>query len=382
MIYNPNIIEPIPTSSQSKQKQEQKTSVTTITEINDIRLGQDFQGISFSNFKKADVKKKLLESLLAEKVEPACYWCSEFVCAGHYGEIWEIVLYYMSKHIHLASPNIAVYVELRYNVFRNIMNQGIFTSELESRNNEHLRKLFAEMMCVLALSKKKPSFEQMKIKSSEEFNFLHFSTKLKADNAGYIGNNFLPKDPKECFMAMNEFAYSLSEKGKNMSYACYWIEWTLEFETLCKKRKQHLKCELRDYRVENKFRQQLVWLMWDILLDYASRTRNEMVIKIMHSLKSLFVIKFTESTPKKRRYLMYYAVELLTEIVPSGIRILPDKGVLEKVTENIDLIYKQIKKNEHAPRTEYLFNGLDKKKAIEKSMKQMDMIKQMENHGS
>lgn len=120
--------------------------------------------------------------------------------------------------------------------------------------------------------------------------------------------------------------------------------------------------------------------MWDILLDYADKSRNEMIIKIMHSLKSLFVIKFTESTPKKRRYLLYYAVELLTENVPSGIRILPDKGVLEKVTENIDLIYKQIKKNEHAPRTEYLFNGLDKKKAIEKSIKQMDMIKQFENH--
>ena len=143
-----------------------------------------------------------------------------------------------------------------------------------------------------------------------------------------------------------------------------------------------MKCELRDYRVENKFRQQLVWLMWDILLDYANRSRNEMIIKIMQSLKSLFVIKFTESTPKKRRYLLYYAVELLTENVQAGIRILPDKGILEKVTKNIDLIYKQIKKNEHAPRTEYLFSGLDKKKAIEKSMKQMDMIKQMENHGS
>ena len=47
-------------------------------------------------------------------------------------EIWEIVLYYMSKHIHLASANIAVYVELRYNVFRNIiiMNQGIILKRL------------------------------------------------------------------------------------------------------------------------------------------------------------------------------------------------------------------------------------------------------------
>ena len=382
MIYDPDTIEPIPKPQQPKVKNESKAQSAIVTEINDIRLAQDFQGISFSNFKKSDVKKKLIESLIAEKVEPACYWCSEFVCAGHYGDIWEIVLYYMSKHIHLGNPHIAVYIELRYNVFRNIMNQGIFTSELDSRNNEQLRKLFAEMMCVLALSTKKPSFEQMKIKSTEEFNFLHFSSKLKADNANYIGNSFLPKDPKECLMAMNEFAYSLSEKGRNMSYACYWIEWTLEFETLCKKRKQQLKCELRNYRVENKFRQQLVWLMWDILLDYADRSRNEMIVKIMNSLKSLFVIKFTESTPKKRRYLLYYAVELLTENVQTGIRILPDKTLLEKVTQNIDLIYKQIKKNEHAPRTEYLFNGLDKKKAIEKSIKQMEMIKAAENHTS
>ena len=39
----------------------------------------------------------------------------------------------------------------------------------------------------------------------------------------------------------------------------------------------------------------------------------------------------------------------------------------------------QIKKNEIAPKTEYLFNGLDKKKAIEKSLKQLEVLNKMEN---
>jgi hypothetical protein len=38
------------------------------------------------------------------------------------------------------------------------------------------------------------------------------------------------------------------------------------------------------------------------------------------------------------------------------------------------MIYKQIKNNEIAPKTEYLFNGIDKKKSIEKSLKQMELV--------
>ena len=53
--------------------------------------------------------------------------------------------------------------------------------------------------------------------------------------------------------------------------------------------------------------------------------------------------------------------------------------MIKTVTEQINTIYKQIKRNEQTPRTEYLFNGLDKKKAIEKSMKQMEMVNSIEN---
>ena len=48
------------------------------------------------------------------------------------------------------------------------------------------------------------------------------------------------------------------------------------------------------------------------------------------------------------------------------------------VFENIDLIYKQIKKNEHSPGTDYLFMGTDTKNNLERSVKQLELLRAMD----
>ena len=138
-------------------------------------------------------------------------------------------------------------------------------------------------MCVLALSPKKPSFEQIKIKSANDFDSTQIATKLKADDITYIENIFKKKDPRELFIALNEFAYSISDNSKNMANACYWLEWCLEFETICKKRKTKIFCEARNYRVENKLRTNIIWLIWDIIIETSNKKNNKNISKIVYN---------------------------------------------------------------------------------------------------
>jgi len=56
---------------------------------------------------------------------------------------------------------------------------------------------------------------------------------------------------------------------------------------------------------------------------------------------------------------MYFVIELFTENFQFNEKIVKDKEKIQNVIDNINIIYKQIKKNEHSPNTEYLYNNLN-----------------------
>ena len=379
MEYNPNVLDDIPARLAEIERNKPQNTVISSIEINDIRAPIEFRGISFSEFKKTDVRNQLVNAMLKGKVEPACYWSAELICAGHLGDLWEIIINYMAKHIHLGNPKLAIYLKMRYENFRNIMMQGIHVSELEVRNDDKIRKLFCEIICTLTLSNKKPSIEPIKINREDEYDITQMTDKLKAPSMDYAQPIFQQKDPRELFIALNEFAYYLSNDGNNMLSACYWVEWTIEFYYICKRRKEPIKCVRRpQYKVESKFQCDVIWLIWDVLINITEKQTNKLITKTMDAILRLFCIKYSTASSKKRRYLLYYAIALLTENISSDVELVSNREILQTVTSQIDEVYKQIKKNEKAPKTEYLFNGIDKKRALEKSIKQMEIIGQIE----
>ena len=88
----------------------------------------------------------------------------------------------------------------------------------------------------------------------------------------------------------------------------------------------------------------------------------------------LFCVKYTTASCKKRRYLLYFAVSILTENVSNQIELINNKDTILLFKKKINAIYKQIKKNEQSPNTEYLFANIEKENAFERSMKKMQLL--------
>jgi hypothetical protein len=343
-------------------------------DINDKRSSSEFKGVTFSKFQKTKVRAELTKCLVNSKVEPACYWAAELICAGHYGDLWENIILFVSRYIHLGNPKLPIYIAMRFKNFKEILSTGYIGNELAMRNNIKIRQLFAEIICILCHSRKKHSLEAIKIQKTEEFNITYMASKLKAPKIGYVEDIFKPDDPKELFIAMNEFAYHLSKESKNSVSACYWLEWILEYETLCKNKKELCIGETRQFApIQDKFKNDIIWLVWDILLHECSSKKNPLMTKIINALLEIFSIKYSSGVKKRRKFLIYYAICVLTDPFDVNIDIIANKKELDTIIKKIGIIYKDVKKNEESLNVDYLFAGVERTN-LEKTVERLEKM--------
>jgi hypothetical protein len=96
-------------------------------------------------------------------------------------------------------------------------------------------------------------------------------------------------------------------------------------------------------------------------------------------------VRFTPGVRKKRRYLIYFAISLLTTEYDGKIEMINDRLVIETAVANINGIYKQIKQHEISPDTDYLFSSAgysgsgasDKNGDLERTIKRLEALNSM-----
>lgn len=337
--------------------------------INDCRNFKDFNKTTFSGYKKSQVLNTLSKSLVNSNIEESCFWSAEIICSGYFIELWEIIILFINKFINIGNPKLSVYIDKNINNFKTIANT--YSDELNLRNNENIRKLFSEIICVLCKSNRKHPLSENKIDQSH-YVITNIGDKLKVpNNTNFIQSLFKPQDIKEVYIGLNELYYNIKEL-KNTVMSCYWIDWIIDFDILLRKNKLNSLCAIRNYTSDPKNQSNVVWIIWDIFFDLSNK--NNVNHKIISSLLTLFNLKFTSTTPKKRKYILYNCVSLLTENVNYDIPIIEDTKYITIVNENIFKIYKQIKANEK--------NNIDismpiiknKKNINDSSLKKMQMI--------
>jgi hypothetical protein len=103
--------------------------------------------------------------------------------------------------------------------------------------------------------------------------------------------------------------------------------------------------------------------------------RSKIIIKIVNALLNLFTLKYTSGCAKKRKYILYFVVSVLCENIDASEEIIRDKQkeVISNVLSKIDFIYKQIKKNERSPGTDYLFKNIHNSN-LEKTIEKLEKM--------
>lgn len=344
--------------------------------IDDVRT--EFKNITFSKFQKSKARQELLTCIYNCKIENANYWAAEFICSGHFLDLWEIIILYATKYIHCGNPKLPIYLNMRYDNFSSIINSGYSNNIIILRNNTKIRKLFCEIICILCYSNKKHNYQQIKLNKLEEFDLPTISNKFKAPNIKFIENIFKDDDPKELFIPFNELIYSITTK--NIIDACYWYEWIIEYENICKKKKKKCICQGRSYAPHGTHND-IIWIIWDILFYYADPKNSfikntkylPIIDKLIKSLFNLFIIKYKPTFKTKRKYIIYYAFSIFTDNIEFNTNIITEHEKIQAIIEKINNLYREIKKNEESPNTDYLFKNI-KKSNMEKTIEKIEIL--------
>jgi hypothetical protein len=94
----------------------------------------------------------------------------------------------------------------------------------------------------------------------------------------------------------------------------------------------------------------------------------------MNALLEVYSIKYTSGVKRRRRFIIYFAISLITDPVDFTIEILNSnqKEQIEKVIHKIHIVYKDVKKNEIIPEEGDAMIGNDGIQMVRKERTNLD----------
>ena len=312
--------------------------------INDKRNLDCFKQKTFSGFKKSDVFTILFKSIEKGKIEDACHWTTECILSGYSIILFEKLINFSSKIIHINNPNLPYFLLRKNKIFHNQLkklNPKCKDDILLLRNSQMIRNLFFDIVVTLCISLKTKRYDKLpKINSKEDFEYHNIQKRLCAKM------NILPShiihfnDPDELRIIINEI-FTMS---KNFQFGydkcCYWIQWIFEWELLHKKQKKVFNIDNRDIKgISDKLKGNIVWILWETILEEMKIRNNENITKQILSLFKLYCHNFTLGKRKQRLFLLLHAIGYVTHKINFNIPIRYNYEIFIQSQGNVNQLF-------------------------------------------
>tara|TARA_Y100000590_G_scaffold459607_1_gene617126 strand:+ start:5023 stop:6111 length:1089 start_codon:yes stop_codon:yes gene_type:complete len=316
--------------------------------INDDRTIKVLLKKSFSGYKKKDVIDAVLKSIEKKKIENACYWTTECIVSGYTLTLWEKLIIFSSKIIHINNPKLPFYLYCKGEILANQVNRLKKDEQLLIRNSQMIRNLFFDVISTLSTSLKTKRYDNLpKIDEKEDFDFQNIQKRL------FSTMNILPdhiihfNDPDELRIICNEFYTLLKNKQFGYEKCCYWILWIQKWESMHKKNKTVLNINHRKIEgVSKKYTDNIIWIFWELIMIEVDVQKNTMISKQINSLYSLFKNGFTNSKRNSRLPIVFNAIGYLTHNISFNSPLRDNYHIFIQVQSNVNKMFHLQKQNE------------------------------------
>lgn len=325
-------------------------SISDTNKIIDSRGLIDFKDQVFGGYKLSAASAALDKALLEDKVEPALHWALQLLLSGTVQPLWNKLIAFACKAINMYNPLLPQFLYNKTLAWLHITENATYTGKdniLKLRNHPTVRLLLAEMVTIIALSKKRKLNVLPRIKK-EEFIIDTFRAKLQAPDNSLVEGILADGDPSEIRIAVNEMACNLY--GGNLAKGLYWLNWILEWEKINTKKYGKYECAARIIEgVDSKYYKDVVWLVWAVI----NKLRGIKFVITGASLNSqieylwkMYCYKFTPGARARKMPLVIWTILYMTENVDMTVPLVENPAVLFQSLLGMDKIAASLKSQE------------------------------------
>jgi hypothetical protein len=345
-------IKPITKKDESTSKDSNGLHTPSISDairINDSRMVKDFKDQVFGGYKLSAASAALDKALLEDKIEPALHWGLQLLLSGTVQPLWNKLISFACKAINIYNPTLPEFIYNKNQAWLHITENARYTKDniLTLRNHPTVRLLLAEMITVIATSKKRKLNVLPRIKK-EEFIIDNFKSKLAAKDNSLVEGIFQDGDPAEIRIAANEMAFQIYHG--NLAKGLYWLNWILEWEKINTKKYGKYECASRiTPDVDGKYYKDVVWLIWAVLnklrrlkFTITGGSTNTQI----EYLWKMYCFRMTPSTRARKLPLIIWSILYMVENVDMTVALVEKPHVLFQSLLGMDKIIATLKSQE------------------------------------
>jgi hypothetical protein len=317
--------------------------------IHDIRINNDFKGITISGFKRKDVINVFQNCMINNKIEDAIRWCVELHCTGLNNIIWNCYDNIYLKYIHINNPKLFFYLLKRKKEYNNIIKRYPKKHEIFSRNNQEIRNLFAEITSILTLTKKNNIFLPKSLPKIKDISFDKYEIKKRmisknSDSILYYIDNTTTNDEK---LALNEIMNNLLYKNGTFENCLYWYLWLEKYKTKNKDKDENkikMLFENINFNKDEQYYSHWTFILWRILMSFEHKLDKNDIIFIK-KIEYIYKVDFKINSINKKKFYFFIVFYIIKNNINWNISLFQNEYLIIQTNANINMMYYNIIKS-------------------------------------